>query len=274
MWLFYLLLALISLFVLLLLFAVLPGRRRDRSPFDRTLYAHRGLHSNDSQFPENSLIAFRLAKEAGYGVELDVQFTADRQVVVFHDDTLLRMCGIDKRLDEFTYAELSDLRLLDSDQRIPLLTEVLEVLDGATVLCEVKPLRSYTDTSLCEAAYAILNEYKGLFCVESFNPLMMRWFRKNAPHVIRGILSKKFTEEDKVAPALATLLGALFTNFLCRPDFIAYQHTDRDQFFFRFCKLFQPMTLSWTVRNQTEADACQDAFDSHIFEGFFPEKSE
>lgn len=274
MWLLYMLLAFILLFVSLILFAIFPGRRRNRSPFDRTLYAHRGLHSNDSRFPENSLVAFRLAREAGYGVELDVQFTADHQVVVFHDDTLLRMCGIDRRVDELSYAELSELRLLDSDQRIPLLTEVLETLDGATVLCEIKPMRSYTDTSLCEAALAILREYKGTFCVESFNPMMMRWFYKNAPDVVRGILSKRFTEEDKVAPALATLLGALLTNFLSRPDFIAYQHTDRDHPFFRFCKLFHPMTLSWTIRNQAELDACQDSFDSHIFEGFKPEKFE
>lgn len=273
MWILYLLLSLILLFALLILFAVLPGRRRDRTPFDRTLFAHRGLHSNDSRFPENSLIAFRLAREAGYGVELDVQFTADRQVVVFHDDTLLRMCGVDRRVDELTYAQLQDLTLLDSDQRIPLLTEVLEVLDGATVLCEFKPMRSYTDASLCEATLPILEGYKGQFCVESFNPLMMRWFRRNAPHVIRGILSKRFTEEDKVPPTLATLLGALCTNFLSRPDFIAYQHTDCDQPFFRFCRLFRPMTLSWTIRSQGELDACNDVFDSHIFEGFLPDKS-
>ena len=273
MWIVYLLLSLILLFVLLILFAVLPGRRRDRAPFDRTLFAHRGLHSNDSRFPENSLIAFRLAREAGYGVELDVQFTADRQVVVFHDDTLLRMCGVDRRVDELTYAQLQELTLLDSDQRIPLLTEVLEVLDGATVLCEFKPMRSYPDTSLCEATLPILEGYKGQFCVESFNPLMIRWFRRNAPHVIRGILSKRFAEEDKVPPTLAALLGALCTNFLSRPDFIAYQHTDRDQPFFRFCRLFRPMTLSWTVRSQEELNTCSDAFDSHIFEGFLPEKS-
>ena len=189
---------LLAVLVFLLLLAILPRRRRNTSPFDRTLYAHRGLHSNEGGVPENSLAAFAAATKAGYGVELDVQFTADRKIVVFHDNDLKRMCGIDRRVDELTYDELKTLRLLDSDQHIPLLSEVLEVLDGATLLCEFKAMRSYTDTSLCEAALPLLNSYKGAVCIESFNPFMVRWFRKHAPHYIRGILSKKF-EKGEVA---------------------------------------------------------------------------
>lgn len=272
MWIVYLILSIIILLGVLILFAVLPGRRRDRSPFDRTLYAHRGLHSGDAQYPENSLIAFRLAKEAGFGAELDVQYTADRQVVVFHDDTLLRMCGVDKRVDELTYAELRELRLLDSDQYIPLLSEVLDTLDGATVLCEFKTRPDFFDTALCESAYSILEGYKGSYCVESFNPIMIRWFKIYAPHVIRGVLSKRFEEEDHVDPKLAPLLTALGGNFLCRPDFIAYRHVDKDQPMFRFCRVFGPSTIAWTVESQAEMDACRDAFDTVIFEGFLPQK--
>lgn len=272
MWFFYLIFCLLILFVTLILFAVLPGRRRDRSPFQNTLYAHRGLHSGDEKYPENSLIAFRLAKQAGYGVELDVQFTADQQVVVFHDDTLLRMCGIDKRVDEFTYAELKELRLLNSNHYIPLLTEVLDALDGATVLCEFKTRPDFFDTTLCKAAYPILEKYKGKYCVESFNPFMMRWFMKNAPHVVRGILSKRFEEEDHVDPKLAPFLTALCGNFLCRPDFIAYCHTDYDQPFFRFCRFFGPVTIAWTTRSQNEHDAAEAEFDTVIFEGYLPGK--
>ncbi len=272
MWVLYLTLSIILLLTMLVLFAVLPGRRRDRSPFQRTLYAHRGLHSGDERYPENSLAAFRLAKEAGYGVELDVQFTADGQVVVFHDDTLLRMCGVDKRVDQLTYDELKELRLLNSHYYIPLLTEVLEVLDGATVLCEFKTRPNFFDTTLCEAAYPILEAYKGNYCVESFNPLMMRWFKRNAPHVIRGILSKRFEPEDHVDPKLAPLLTALCGNFLCRPDFIAYCHTDRDHPFFRFCRLFGPVAMAWTVRSNKEQETAKAWFDTVIFEGYLPQK--
>lgn len=265
MWLF----CLLAVCLLLVLLAVLPRRRRNTAPFDSTAYAHRGLHTNDSRIPENSLASFAAAAKEGYGVELDVQFTADRQIVVFHDDNLKRMCGIDRRLDELTYAELKDIRLLDSNERIPLLSEVLEILDGATLLCEFKAMRSYTDTSLCAAVLPLLDGYKGAVCIESFNPFMVRWFRKHAPNYIRGILSKKF-EKGEVAQILRFPLSSLFTNWLCRPDFIAYQHTDHTQLFFRICRLFHPMTIAWTVRSASEDQEAKRRFDTVIFEGFLP----
>lgn len=268
MWIYYLLTAFggVSLFLLL---AILPGKSRNVSPFNRTIYAHRGLHSGDGHIPENSLAAFQAATQAGYGVELDIQFTADKQIVVFHDADLKRMCGIDKRVDELTYAELRELRLLDSDQPIPLLSEVLEVLDGATLLCEFKAARSYTDTSLCAAALPLLDEYNGFVCIESFNPFMVRWFYRNAPEYIRGILSKKF-EKGEVAQVLRFPLSSLFANWLCRPDFIAYQHTDHKQIFFRLCRLLRPMTVAWTVRCPAEATEAKQRFNTFIFEGYVP----
>ena len=270
MWFIYLFLALAGLF-LLLLWAVRPARRRSTIPFDRTLYAHRGLHDNAGGVPENSLAAFAAAVKAGYGVELDVQLTADRQVVVFHDNDLRRMCGIDKRIDECTYAELKELRLLGSDQRIPLLSDVLEVLDGATLMCEFKAMRRYTDISSCQLTLPLLDTYKGAVCIESFNPLMLRWFRKHAPQYVRGILSKRFDKEE-TAPHLRLPLASLWMNFLCRPDFIAYQHTDHRQPFFRLCRLFRPMTVAWTVKSPAQQTAAERYFDTVIFEGFRPEK--
>lgn len=256
--------------VFAILFSILPGRRRDTAAFTSVRYAHRGLHSGDGRFPENSISAFRLANKAGFGAELDVQFTKDKQIVVFHDDDLKRMCGIDKRVDELDYAELKELPLLDSDQHIPLLIEALEALDGATLLCEFKTTTNYDDTSLCDAAYPILKAYKGDFCVESFNPLMMRWFKKNAPEVVRGVLAKKF-EEENYPKVLRFSLGSLFANFLCRPDFIAYRHTDSGRFFFRLCRKFRPATIAWTVQSQEEETKANKLFDTIIFEGYMPQ---
>lgn len=252
------------------LFAVMPGKKRNIAPFHRTLYAHRGLHDNSGPQPENSLAAFQAAKEAGYGVELDVRFTADRQVVVFHDDTLQRMCGDPRRVDECTYAQLKELRLLDTDQHIPLLSEALEILDKTTLLCEIKAMRSYFDVSLCHATQELLAGYKGAYCIESFNPWIVRWFRKNAPHVIRGILSMRFRKGDIRPAALRPFLSSLMANFLCRPDFIAYHHTDHRHPFFHLCRLFKPATLAWTIRNPAEQATAENVFDSVIFEGFTP----
>lgn len=272
MWLLYLF-VFAAVLVLLLLWLIQPNKRRDVAPFNHTIYAHRGLHSGSGLVPENSLAAFAAAAKAGYGVELDIQFTADRQIVVFHDNDLKRMCGIERRVDELTYDQLKELRLLDSDQHIPLLSEALEVLDGVTVLCELKPMRSYTDTALCAAALPLLNAHSGAVCIESFNPFMVRWFRKHAPQYIRGILSKRF-DKGEVAQALRFPLASLFANCLCRPDFIAYQRTDHRQPFFRLCRLFRPMTVAWTVKSRAEQTSAMANFDTIIFEGFLPTDSE
>ena len=76
-------------------YAVAPGHlsRQSRSAFRGVNYAHRGLHSRDRSIPENSLSAFRQAAQEGYGIELDVRLSEDGKVVVFHDDTLDRVCG-------------------------------------------------------------------------------------------------------------------------------------------------------------------------------------
>ena len=270
MWIFFVLLCLFLAVTVTIFFAISPRRRRNTAPFNHTLYAHRGLHNNDGTCPENSLAAFKAAKEAGYGVELDVRFTADQYVVVFHDDTLLRMCGNPNRVDECTYKQLQELRLLNTDERIPLLSEVLDVLDDTSILCEIKPMRSYLDTSLCEKANQILTSHNASYCIESFNPYSVRWFRKNAPDVIRGVLSKRYNKGEIKPDILRHLLTALMTNFLCRPDFIAYQHTDYRQPFFRLCKAFRPTTFAWTIRSLEEQRKAARLFDSFIFEGYKP----
>ncbi|EKC67601.1 glycerophosphoryl diester phosphodiesterase, partial [human gut metagenome] len=122
-------------------FLVAPGRatRAQKAPFLYRNYAHRGLHTEDGTVPENSLPAFRAAAEAGYAVEMDVHLTADDQLVVFHDDTLERMCGVPGVIDDFTLAELRALHLGDTDCVIPTFAEALEALGGRVpLLLEVK----------------------------------------------------------------------------------------------------------------------------------------
>ena len=269
MWILYLLPCLCVALLAIVLFLIAPRRKRDISPFDRTLYAHRGLHNNHD-CPENSLAAFKAAKEAGYGVEFDVRFTADKQVVVFHDDTLLRMCGDSRRVDECTYEQLQQLSLSGTDQKIPLLSDVLEMLDNTTILCEIKPARSYFDTSLCDETNKILTAYKAHYCIESFNPFSVRWFRKNTPQVVRGILSKQYTKGEIKPNILCPLLSSLMTSCLCRPDFIAYQHTDAKQPFFRLCRQLGSTTIAWTIRSVQEQAYAGQHFDTAIFEGYTP----
>lgn len=267
----YILLGLLALLAAVFLYSIAPRWRRNTEPFKHTMFAHRGLHTEDGEAPENSLKSFERAKLAGYGVELDIQFTADRQIVVFHDKDLTRMCGIDKRVDSFTYAELSKFTLQNGQEHIPLLRDALEVLGETPLLCEIKSYGANSDTSLCEAAWPLLAKYKGPLCIESFNPFMVQWFRKNQPQVIRGILSTCYDDVEEVTKLQGFALGALMTNFLTKPDFIAYSFEYRHKFPFVLCRsLFHPMTAAWTITDKEQETTALKTFDTCIFEQYYP----
>ena len=134
---------------------------------------------------------------AGYGIEFDIHKTCDGHVVVFHDDTLTRMCGVEGKVEQKTLAELKELRRLGTDQQIPTLEEMLALVDGRVpLLVELKG--ESTATGLCPVADAILSQYKGDYIIESFNPLLVRWYRKNRPNVIRGQLFCNLNNGKKV----------------------------------------------------------------------------
>ncbi|MBR6381045.1 MAG: glycerophosphodiester phosphodiesterase, partial [Lachnospiraceae bacterium] len=149
---------LIVILVLLLVFVYLlfPGHasRKKRAPFWGRNFAHRGLFLKDQSVPENSLEAFRRAVAGGYGMELDVQLSKDGQVVVFHDDTLERVCGVKKRVDALTFAELRELRLYSTEEQIPLFSEVLETVGGKTPLI-VELKNGPRNRELCEKTCAL-----------------------------------------------------------------------------------------------------------------------
>ena len=251
----------------LVLFAVAPGRAAEekKAPFLGRNIAHRGLHKIDKSVPENSLAAFRDAVERGYGVELDVHLTADQRLVVFHDNSLERMCGVEGQVAEQTYEQLCRLSLAGTGERIPLLSQVLALVDGRVPLVlEIK--RSRRNRETCEHVYAMLRGYRGPVCVESFDPLVVRWWRKNAPEVLRGQLSCR-PEKMKNTPRLnAFLLSRLLYNFLGRPQFIAYGVEGKKPFLVRLCEKMGAMRVAWTSRDwKSEAD-----HDAVIFEFYRP----
>ena len=150
---------LITILVLILvyIFLVAPRmiNRADRTPFYGRHYAHRGLFDNDSVAPENSLAAFKKAVDAGYGIELDVQLSKDEKLVVFHDATLKRMCGIDGKVWDYTLEELQQMKLLNSNETIPTFEQFLEVVDGKVpFILEYKLDRA--QTRVCQYANEVL----------------------------------------------------------------------------------------------------------------------
>ena len=255
------------------LFLVFPGRRREAvlRPLLGWDYAHRGLHDIAAGIPENTLEAFEAAARHGYGAELDVRLTRDGQVVVFHDEDLRRLTGVDRKVCEMTYEELSTLRILGSRTGIPLFTQVLAVFeDVAPLIVEIKASGAYEET--CRRVDALLGEYRGVYCVESFNPDVVRWFRRHRPEVARGQLSADFIREGgDVSPVVKFVMTHLLLNFRVRPDFIAYQHTDIARRSFRLCrKWFRTCTVGWTIASQEEYDKAKKWFDLLIFEHFLP----
>ena len=249
-------------------FLLAPGRatKRQKAPFMGRNFAHRGLHSEDKSIPENSLEAFRLAGRAGYGAELDVQLTKDGQVVVFHDDTLDRVCGVHARVDEKSYDELKLLSLCGTNQRIPLFTEVLEIYGGrGPLIVELKTGRR--NRELCEKTYAILSDYPGEVCIESFNPMIVRWFKFHAKDLVRGQLATTMKDYGgSVAPRTAFLLSHCLLNFLSRPQFIAYRIGHRP-LTVRLSEAMGAMRVGWTAHNAR----AEHGRDGVIFEFYRPQ---
>jgi len=263
----------IALLMIMVIYGVAPGKMSPDAKSKAGYFfglncAHRGLHCKDQKTPENSLPAFAAAKEHGYGVELDVRLTKDEQIVVFHDDDLMRVCGVDKPVNSLDYDELSGLTLFDSGERIPLLTEALEVLGDTPLIVELKSDR-INIAKLCENTLDILRKYGKTWCIESFDPNVGAWFKKNAPDVLRGQLSSIPDKLESVSRLVAFLLGNLLTNFLSRPHFIAYSK-DPHPPVVRFCMLMDPMKVIWTVHPDDDIKRCEKDNDVIIFEHYTP----
>ena len=260
--------ALAALFALIfLLYIFVFIRPRGRVPEDRELlcdYAHRGLHGNG--VPENSLEAFELACRAGHGIELDVQLSRDGEIMVFHDYTLIRMTGVDKKLCELDARELCSLSLAHTDQKIPTFREVLELVDGRVpLLIELKG--ENFDVSLCSKVVEILNDYKGKYCIESFNPLLVREMRRLLPTAFCGLLYTNAVKEKKKASVINVVVTLMALNFLCRPRFIAYDEKFRNSFFVKLTtKVYKTPKFVWTVRSREALELAHSLGECPIFE--------
>jgi glycerophosphoryl diester phosphodiesterase len=259
-------LGLVLLFLLYLL-SIKPRvyNRPDYKPFFGHMYAHRGLHTD---FPENSFTAIRLAADLGYGIEFDVHLTKDNIPVIFHDDTLIRMCGVKGYLRDYTYDELMAFRLAGTDEVIPRLDDVLKMVNGRVpLIIEYKVERNAN--RLCRICDRLLSNYKGLYCIQSFHPLAVRWYKMHRPRVVRGQLSEDFTKQKLNIPYF--LISHLIGNCYASPDFISYNCLHKNELSRNICrKFYKSLSVAWTVRSQEELDRISRSFDLFIFEDFIP----
>lgn len=245
----------------------------DMKPFGEWMYAHRGLHDNSTDAPENSIKAIQKAVDAGFGIEIDIQLTKDNIPIVFHDFTLARMCRRSGKVRDFTYEELQEIPLYHTEEKIPKLEDVLKLVDGRVPLI-VEFKSEITDMSLCRIADKLLREYKGMYCVESFNPLCVLWFRRHHREIARGQLSDGFVQKYTIYDGLHYFfLENLMFNWVGKPDFVAYNYAYREVRARRLCRdLYHNTAVGWTIHSDDELEIARDHFDIFIFEGFIPEK--
>lgn len=248
---------------------IAPSSNKKIQEYKNVLYAHRGLHGNG--VAENSVTAFKKAVEAGYGIELDIRLSKDEKLVVFHDDTLDRVTNAHGRVDEYTAEELSRIALSDTEDTVPLFSDVLSLVNGRVpLLVEIKEDAGKYGVS--DAAAEMLKSYTGPYIVESFNPLSLGNFAKKMPDVQRGILSQNYLKDERYRKPLYFLLGALLLNRVCKPSFIAFNHNHHSSVSLRIARrLFGAVTFAWTVKSaEEEAAARAHGFDGIIFEGYLP----
>lgn len=228
--------------------------------------AHRGYHS--SQAAENSIAAFLKAIEEGFAIELDVHLLKDQELAVFHDDCLERMTGYKRKITECTLSDIRPLRLLNTKERIPLLGEVLETIEGKVpLMIEIKNKGNVG--KLEEGVYKLLKDYEGAFVIQSFNPYSMAWFRKNAPGIIRGQLSGSYKEEEMTFYK-KFILKNLLLNKISDPYFVNYEIDYLTNMPVKIKRKKGDLILGWTARNQEEYLKAMENCDNVVFEGFNP----
>ena len=230
--------------------------------------AHRGLHKG-SAVPENSLAAFEAAIELGYPFELDIQLLADGGIVVFHDQDLTRLTGVSGKISEQNSQTVKQRKLLGSDQYIPLLDDVFELVKGKVpILIEIKSDGKVG--ALEQNLLSKLSNYSGEYAVMSFNPFSVSWFKRNAPQILRGQLSGGF-KSGNLAWHKKVLRRNLLMNRVSSPNFIGYDIR---------CLPYLPVSIArqilnypilvWTIKTEQDKLKAAKYADNIIFEGVEP----
>ncbi len=240
--------------------------------FYKYRYAHRGLHGEGA--PENSLEAFRRAAGKGYGAELDVHLLKDGTLAVLHDSDLKRMTGCEGIIEDLTCEELDNYRLAGTEYRIPLFDEVLEIFEEkAPLIIELKT-RGGNYKELVQAVCCKLDDYRGDYCIESFDFRAMAFLRKHRPSVCRGQLFQNFIKNppaEEPGIVLRFIATNLLSNIAVRPDFAACRFEDRNLLSNRICRRFWGVRgVSWTITSMEDLKTAEAEGCIPIFEGIDP----
>jgi len=236
--------------------------------------AHRGLHDAAAGIIENTAAAVRAAVAAGYGIEVDLQISADGEAMLHHDDVLGRLVDGEGRLDQLTAAELKRVPFRGSTERMLTLGELCELVGGrATLLLELKS-RFDGDGRLPARVASLLSGYTGPVAPMSFDPVQLNVLRQKAPRLPRGIVAAKYRPHpywDQMPPWLRYGMGSLLPALTARPHFVAYAVDNLPAFAPSLARHILCLPLvTWVVRTEVERQRAARYADQIIFEGFRP----
>lgn len=234
--------------------------------------AHRGLFDNNT-IPENSLAAAQNAVDNSFGMELDVQMTTDGVLCVFHDDTLDRMTNVSGTVEQMTWNQIKDIKLLDTNYTIPTMQQWLDTVAGKSPM--VIEIKSHKNIGVLETKLVdMLSNYNGEFVLESFNPFIVRWLRVHHPHLVTGQLSELYQEVHGLSKISRWLLRNLKFLHYSKAQFVAYDVTATTKL-----KKLQHIRkkiplIVWTVKSQTQHDNNRHLYDNMIFDSFVPTRDD
>lgn len=224
------------------------------------LIAHRGLHDKDT--PENSMGALKKALEKDIAIEFDVHLLKDNKIVVFHDNNLKRMTGIDKKINELSYDEIKDIKLANSDEKIPLLEDVLKLVNGK-VLLDVELKCDHEKYKLEDALIEVLKDYTGKIVLKSFDYKTVKYLKKKTSYKV-GLLIKNLEGKNINKFDRYLLKSNLFLKYI-KPDFIACDYRILDYKNIKSFRTRNPI-FTWTIKDENILEQVKDKADYYLVE--------
>lgn len=225
------------------------------------IISHRGIHDNIKIF-ENTKEAIKLAKDKNYIIEIDIHLTKDNQIIVFHDYNTKRITKKDMIIEESNYNDLNKQNII----HIPLLKEILKLINGKVpLLIEIKQENKVG--KLEQNLMNILKDYKGEYAIQSFNPKVLYWFKRNYPNIKRGQLSCKY-KNKKIPKTEKYILSNMLFNFITKPNFISYKYNELSIKKIRKYQNKNIKVLAWTITNKQDYNKYIKLYDNLICEKF------
>jgi len=235
--------------------------------------AHRALHDVNKGRPENSRAAIKAAISAGYGVEIDIQLSADDTAMVFHDFALDRLTEAQGPVRLQSAQALAEIVLIGGKEGIPTLTEILGLVRGQVpLLIEIKDQDGAMgrDIGVLEHAVAqALTGYKGDVAVMSFNPHSVACMRDLLPDIPRGLVTSAYRyEEWPLSKAVCDRLREIPDYDRTGACFISHEVDDLDRSRVAEIKKQGAMICCWTVRTLDQEREARRIAHNITFEGY------